>query len=290
VKSLVATSLILLSALPGRAGANIRVDEASAWSANIGWIQWRTDAANGVQISEYICSGFLYSANVGWISVGNGRPANGVQYQNKEASDFGVNVDPEGNLHGLAYGANIGWINFEETGAPRIDLETGKLSGFAYGANVGWISLGDASFGVRVESISSGEDSDQDGIPDAWEITQVGNLKVMDRLTDSDQDGHGDRDEYLGDTDPFNPDDFLRITQVTTSAEGNIAQLTWTARSTRRYKVQSRSSMDADSPWIELDLPQERATGTSLSSTLADLPPSARNFFRIQAMRPLAPE
>jgi hypothetical protein len=62
---------------------------------------------------QYVCLGFIYSANAGWIKLGNGAPINGIQYQNNSANDFGVNEDGSGNLRGFAWGANVGWINFE---------------------------------------------------------------------------------------------------------------------------------------------------------------------------------
>src|SRR5690242_8041018 len=84
-----------------------------AYGANIGWLDCRGDTNNGAVIGEYVCSGFIYFANVGWINLGSGSPTNGIYYQNLSANDFGVNQDGTGNLRGYAYGANIGWINFE---------------------------------------------------------------------------------------------------------------------------------------------------------------------------------
>ena len=111
------------------------------YGANFGWTDWRGDTNHGAIIGSSYCQGFIYSANTGWIKLGNGAPINGVQYQNNSANDFGVNEDGSGNLRGYAYGANVGWINFEDTGAPKVDLATGKLSGSIWSANVGWISL-----------------------------------------------------------------------------------------------------------------------------------------------------
>ena len=85
--------------------------------------------ANGIVIGEYVCSGYTFSANCGWIHLGSNAPANGIQYQNNSATDYGVNHDGLGNLRGYANGANIGWVNFESTGAPSVDLITGKFSG-----------------------------------------------------------------------------------------------------------------------------------------------------------------
>jgi len=67
---------------------------------------------------------------VGWINLGSGSPTNGIQYLNLGANDFGVNLGTAGagTLRGYAWGANIGWINFESTGAPQVDLATGKLT------------------------------------------------------------------------------------------------------------------------------------------------------------------
>jgi hypothetical protein len=122
----------LAGAVQSGADSTINPNHASAWGGNIGWTNWRPDQANGAQIGEFVCAGYIYSANAGWINLGNGRPANGVRYQNQSATDFGVNHDQLGNLTGLAYGANIGWINFETNGAPRLDLQTGKLSGSVF--------------------------------------------------------------------------------------------------------------------------------------------------------------
>ena len=89
------------------------INSANKYSsgANLGWMDWRGDINNGAVIDEYVCSGYIYAANVGWISLGSGSPTNGIYYQNLSASDFGVNQDGLGNLRGYAWGANIGWIS-----------------------------------------------------------------------------------------------------------------------------------------------------------------------------------
>jgi hypothetical protein len=114
------------------------------WGANIGWMDWSGGSgatATGAVIGEYVCSGYIYSATVGWINLGSSSPANDIQSQNNSATDFGVNQDGLGNLRGYAYGANIGWINFENGGAPTINMIIGQMSGYVWSANCGWISL-----------------------------------------------------------------------------------------------------------------------------------------------------
>src|SRR5687768_7611126 len=102
----------LALALTAAAATTINTENKFAYGANIGWMDWRGDAASGAIIGEFVCSGFVYAANVGWIHLGDGTPANNIRYQNNSASDFGVNHDGVGNLVGYAYGANIGWLTF----------------------------------------------------------------------------------------------------------------------------------------------------------------------------------
>src|SRR5437879_5803189 len=154
--------------LTAHAASTINSTNQYGWGANIGWTNWRPDfdATNteGVVTGKFVCSGYIYAANVGWINMGSGNPVDHIQYQNNSATDFGVNCivyDKEylsayqtahnlpadtpqpgyALLRGYAYGANIGWINFEPQGNPRISLSTGNLSGYAYSANCGWINL-----------------------------------------------------------------------------------------------------------------------------------------------------
>lgn len=54
--------------------------------------------------------------------------------------------------------------------------------------------------------VTSGLDSDDDGIPDAWEIANFGNLTTANATTDTDGDGLLDIDEYKDGTDPNNKD------------------------------------------------------------------------------------
>ncbi len=147
-----AVALFLVLAASSQADTTIDPVNRHAWAANLGFTDWRPSTADGVNIGPNYCSGFIYAANVGWIKMGPGTPANDNGYSNSSATDFGVNCSAgapgEKNLRGFAYGANIGWVNFEATGNPRVILATGQLRGFAWSANAGWINLDDANLFV----------------------------------------------------------------------------------------------------------------------------------------------
>lgn len=202
--------LLVAFASAVQAASTINSTNAYSWGANIGWLNWRPSAASGVSIGRYICSGYLYGANVGWINLGNGNPANHIQYANNSGTDFGVNfsIDPNNPGHGLlrgyAYGANIGWINFAASGNPYIILSNGQLQGFAWSANCGWINLGDSSFFLKTDSIDPGVDIDKDEIADAWEYIYFGGTGVNPNA-DADGDGESNLSEYKSGTNPTNP-------------------------------------------------------------------------------------
>ena len=294
---------LLLIPLLAHAASNIdsAVDNSHAYGGNIGWLNARGDVTNGAVIGEFTCSGYLYSANCGWIHLGNGAPANGIRYQNNSATDFGVNTDQyfangavyEAKLRGYAYGANIGWVNFEAGGDPRVNLATGKLLGYAWGANVGWIALSETGVTVVATSIAPGADTDADGIPDNWERFYTGGTDLTPLTATGDRDGDGirDRDEYAADTNPFNPNDRLQITalvppRVIFVGGPLFTDLTWTSKPSRKYDIEiSPDLVAAFFPAIGGVIPALGATTTSQFVGSS----AARRFYRVRAKLPLAP-
>ena len=276
---------LLLSGPGSRAATTITDTNHFAYGANVGWIECRGDVANGAVIGEYICTGYLWAANVGWISLGSGTPANGIHYQNNSASDWGVNHDGLGNLRGYAWGANIGWIAFETNGAPKVDLWTGKLSGSVWSANCGWISLSNAVALVQTATMAPGADSDGDGIPDAWELQNFGNLTTANGSSDADGDGQSDKNEYLADTNPLDASSNLRITYFsrgTLRPTYNVLQ--WTARPTRFYGVDYRSALTPPGAWTNLvTFPWLGAGSVGFDDF------GSQQFYRVRAFRPLTP-
>jgi hypothetical protein len=257
-----------------------------AYAANFGWLDSRGDTNNGAVIGEYVCSGYIYSANVGWINLGSGAPANQIQYQNDSATDFGVNQDGFGNLRGYAYGANIGWIRFENTGAPRVDLRTGNWSGHAWSANCGWISLSNAVAYVQTDSIQPGAPA-PDGLPVAWVLTNFGSTNV-EASADPDGDGRSNVQEYLAGTNPNDANSNLRITAESFLSGGTSAVLTWNSTASRYYYVQKTPGLNPPI-WTDSSLGLiAPSAGSSTTAGFTDTDAPLR-FYRVQAIRPLTP-
>ena len=275
------TSLLLLGSLASSwAATTIDLVNKYAYGANLGWMDWYADGANGAVISDYVCCGYIYAANVGWINLGSGSPANGIRYQNLSGSDFGVNNDGLGNLRGYAWGANVGWINFESTGAPTVDLQSGKFSGYIWSANCGWISLSNAAAFVQTDHILPGT-LDTNGLPIAWEMSNFGHTGV-DPKADPDHDGMSNMEEYLAGTDPNDPNDYLRITNFTRDGTG-YNRMSWTSVPTRYYYIQQTSVLnDATHPFTDTLIYWGlgwHSTGFYDTGTAV--------FYRIRAFRPL---
>ncbi len=296
-------ALLLLASFGAQADTNIdlAVANSHAYGANIGWIAARGDVTNGAVVGEFVCSGFIYSANCGWIHLGDGTPTNGIRYLNNSAADFGVNTEQyfangticEAKLRGNAYGANIGWIVFENGGNPRVDLATGRLLGYAWGANVGWIALSETGVTVRTTSIAPGLDADADTIPDNWERLFVGanDLTKLTLTGDRDSDGELDVEEYAADTDPFNPADRLLITAFIAPRQIGgvgpvVSDLTWTSKQSRKYSIEISPDLIAAFAPALTNIPPDG--GVTNFERFNDTPAS-KKFYRIRAKLPLAP-
>ena len=265
-----------------------------AWAANLGWTVWHDPGDSGAVLGEYVCSGYVWSPNCGWIHLGDGTPDNGIRYSNESGADYGVNMQEpyssggmsKAKLRGFAYAANIGWINFENQGNPEVSLQTGRLSGCAWSANCGWINLDDANWFVATDVIQPGIDSDHDGIADAFElsVTDPPSLDVLTATGDYDHDGSTDLEEYIAGTNPMNPLSRLSVTDAVVS--GNEFTLTWTSMPGRHYRITSSINLLPDSWELVLDNIVPDGTSTSRSVTTAE---AARRFFRIEVFQPLAP-
>jgi len=284
MKRLLFIAALVALALPARAASTIDPANRYAYGANLGWMDWLADTNHGAVIGEYVCSGYIYAANAGWINLGSGAPTNQIYYQNLSANDFGVNQDGLGNLRGYAYGANIGWVNFESTGAPKVDLQTGRLTGSIWSANCGWISLSNSYAVVQTDAIAPGA-MDSNGLPVAWELLNFGHTGV-DPNADPDHDGMSNLEEYLAGTDPNNAGSRLAITAFGSTPEGTAATVMWSSVTSRYYYLQERASLSPGSPWTDSGLGLITPDGATTTRTTANSSAPMR-YYRVLAVRPL---
>ncbi len=196
--------------------SNIDPTNKHAWGENAGWTNWRGEATpgQGVLVAGTFMGGFVWSENVGWINLGDGAPTNGVNYANVDGGDFGVNIDPDGDLHGMAWGENTGWFNFDggAMATPpqpaRIECD-GRFTGYVWGENVGWINLDDLTPGkfvsVDAATVPVGCDLNHDGTSNGLDIRLFVEFVLMMSSPDW-------RDVCSGDVEPvpdmmIDPDD-----------------------------------------------------------------------------------
>ncbi len=275
------------------ADTSFNTPKHAAWSGNTGWILFRHDrpsSPEGVVFGACFLSGLAYSANTGWINLGDGTPDNGYAYSNT-GTDHGVNHDGVGNLSGYAWSANTGWIHFGwaasgDANRPKVDLLTGDVSGYAWSGNLGWIQLGTAMLSV---ASMDDVDSDTDGIADHWEMKHFGNLTTATASSDTDQDGFQDTHEYEADTDPQDDSSFLMVMSLA-SLSDTQTHIEFLSTPSRLYRILVTDELSATTMWNDSGLgtiPSHASGMTGRTVNHASLSTSPL-FFTVEAFRPLS--
>lgn len=120
-------------------------------------------------------------------------------------------------------------------------------------------------------------DVDQDGIADAWELTNALDPQISgDATRDADADGANNRHEYIAGTDPNNGNDYLRFTTAT--ANHQICQLQFPTQPGRIYAVEAASDLAAPTPWLTLT---NGIAGTGGVITVSD-PQTTTRYYRLR--------
>jgi len=120
------------------------------------------------------------------------------------------------------------------------------------------------------------EDTDQDGIPDLWELANGFDLlDPFDATEDADSDGMTNWEEYIAGTDPQDPASRLQIEPISATGQTTIQFM---AIANRTYSVQFNDHLDTG-PWKRLSDIVAR-TNNRLESII-DPSPTAGRFYRI---------
>lgn len=147
-----------------------------------------------------------------------------------------------------------------------------------------YASLGQPARTTHLD-LTLGEDSDNDGLPDAWERQLIemlgGGLTLADIKPgdDSDGDGMSNLQEYLAGTYAFDPADGLKL-EVAGMNEGRLLFDFMVIRG-RTYSVQSSTDLKTWTP-VSFFLPSEGASATPTSAYAA----TDVRIIRVEAISP----
>lgn len=138
-----------------------------------------------------------------------------------------------------------------------------------------------ASFSV--DMIGGSADSDIDGLADAWEIANFGDLS-QGAGGDADNDGATNGEEYGADTDPNDAADFLQISAINVSVFG--PQVVWPAKPNRTYAVYWSPDLQGGN-WILLQSGLTTAVAGNLTANdTTGAPMPGERFYRVEAEAP----
>lgn len=124
---------------------------------------------------------------------------------------------------------------------------------------------------LEVLPLDSPDDTDRDGLPDAWEVGAFGRAGRWTGADDPDGDGASNSDEHAAGTDPTN-----RLSRLAFDPSPE-ATLRFDGVSNRVYRLQRTSDLAAG--WTDTDL---SATGTGAAVSIEVDPTNAPAFYRLR--------
>jgi len=133
----------------------------------------------------------------------------------------------------------------------RLKVKIGQVTYLPIEMAVSYSQIGQPAQSTRLD-LTLGEDTDGDGLPDAWEYALIaalgGNLTLADIRPNDDSDGDGisNLNEYLAGTYPFDPNDGFRLSVVQVAAGETTLQ--FLAIRGRTYSIQASSDLKQWTP------------------------------------------
>ncbi len=166
--------------------------------------------------------------------------------------------------------------------APRIGAD-GSLALFLSGASDFGEGIGNGLPGLFVvrlaPDVDPGLDTDQDGLPDAWEQASFGNLAETG-TGDPDRDGQSNAAEFQSGTSPTDPLSVFRV-EVSLAADG-VPTLRWWAVAGITYSIESSGSI-APAAFV-VQVTDLRGDGALRVHPL--ISSGTASFIRVRAQRP----
>jgi hypothetical protein len=119
-------------------------------------------------------------------------------------------------------------------------------------------------------------DSDNDELPDDWEMNFFGNLNETGS-GDVDEDGFSNLAEFKAGTNPTNNSSLLRVITLTSATTGRVTLL-WSAVPGRRYRVEFTNALDGPN-WTALG--DEVLSASDTASVVDETATAAQRFYRV---------
>ena len=132
-----------------------------------------------------------------------------------------------------------------------------------------------ASFSLTVYA-----DSDNDGLPDHWELRYFGNALVANPGADSDNDTLNNLEEYIAGTNPVDPLSYLKVNRVRPGL--GVTSIEFSAVSNLTYTVQFSDGLQ---PVVWQRLSDVPARPFNRTETITDPAPAERRFYRLVTPR-----
>ncbi len=130
---------------------------------------------------------------------------------------------------------------------------------------------------IHFTAVSPYPDTDDDGMPDQWEMQ---NFKSLAKTATADDDGDGQSNaaEYIAGTDPTDPASRFSVKSLT-PANGGGFTMRWDSRKARTYTVFKSDGLTSAS-WVAITPPQP-GTGAEMLHTVPANETTTSEFYRI---------
>ncbi|MBI4328153.1 MAG: lamin tail domain-containing protein [Chloroflexi bacterium] len=135
---------------------------------------------------------------------------------------------------------------------------------------------------IATTAIGGGQDTDTDGLPDRWELSNGLSPSTPDASVDSDGDGLSNYAEYLAGTDSRDAQSFLKLDAV--GETDGAVKLSFSATAGRSYSVLQNATLEPGSwtPWTNL---AARLTNHPVKAFVPAGTGEAQRFYRLVTPR-----